>query len=106
MESEKITARLEGMSLSEEREVMEMMETGDELRDIDGDIEMEHDHRVRKRTSFAMRSCLKFKGRLKKGTMKVDTLGTIQEEVAKMLERATGSQSDHEDQDEVEVEMG
>ena len=78
MESEKMTGRLQGMSLSEEREALEMTEMGDELRDMDGDIEMEDDHRARKRTSFARRSCLKFKGRLKKVTMKVDTLGTIQ----------------------------
>ena len=82
LESEKITGRLQGMTLTEKREAMEMMEMGDELRDIDGDIEMGMDDRARKRTSFARKSCLKFKGRLRKVAMEVDTLGTIQEEVA------------------------
>ena len=62
MESEKMTGRLKGMSLSEEREAMEMMEMGYELRDIDGDIEMEDDHSSRKRTSFARRAAWSLKG--------------------------------------------
>ena len=82
MESEKMTGRLQGMTLTEKREAMEVMEMGDELRDIDGDIEMEMDERAKKRTSFARKSCLKFKGRLRKVAMEVETLGTIQEEVA------------------------
>ena len=56
MESEKMTGSFQGMSLSEEKEALEMMEIGDELRDIDGDIEMEDDHSSRKRTSFARRA--------------------------------------------------
>ena len=43
MESDKMTARLEGMSLSEERDIMEMMEMGDEMRDIDGDDDLPGD---------------------------------------------------------------
>ena len=108
MESDKMTARLEGMSLSEERDIMEMMEMGDEMRDIDGDVTMEDDSIIRKKTSFAKKSSLKFKGRLMKVTKQVDILGTIQEEVDSMVEEAAGGQSDHEelhDQDGVEFEM-
>jgi hypothetical protein len=32
---------------------MEMMEMGDEMRDIDGDVTMEDDPIIRKKTSFA-----------------------------------------------------
>ena len=51
-----MTARLEGMSLSEEREIMEMMEMGDELRDMDGYVSIEDASSIRKKTSFARKA--------------------------------------------------
>ena len=81
-----MAAKLEGMSLSEEREIMEMMEIGDELRDMDGDVIMEDGFGIRKKTSFARKSSMRFKGRLLMVTKQVDTLGNIQEEVEIMVE--------------------
>ena len=103
-----MNARLEGMSLSEEREIIEIRGMGNKMRDIDGDVSMEDDSIIRKQIPFAKKSSLKFKGRLMKVTKQVDTLGTNQEEVDSMAEEASGSQSDHEehhDQDGVEVKM-
>ena len=76
-----MAAKLEGMSLSEEREIMEMMEIGDKLRDMDGDVKMEDSTGIRKETSFARKSSMRFKGRLLIVTKNVVTLDSIKEEV-------------------------
>ena len=47
--------KMEGMTISEEREVMEMMEMGDVLRDMDGNISMEDVPDRRKKSSLQER---------------------------------------------------
>ena len=77
LESDRMTAKLEGMTISEEREFMEMMEIGDKLRDMDGDDDMEDRSGIRKKSSFARKSSMKFKGRLLMATKRVEELGSI-----------------------------
>ena len=83
--------------MSEEREIMEIMEIGDELRDMDGDVIMEDGSGIRKKTFFARKSSMRFKGRLLMVTKKVETLGSIKEEVEVVVEESAEGQAEHEE---------
>ena len=84
LESSRMITKMEGMTISEEREVMEMMEMGDVLKDMDGNIHMEDVPDRRKKNSFARKNSMRFKGRLMMVTMKVETLGNILEDMGRM----------------------
>ena len=88
--------KMEGMTISEEREVMEMMEMGDVLKDMDGNIHMEDVPDRRKKNSFARKNSMRFKGRLMMVTMKVETLGNILEDMDRM-EGESEEQAEHTD---------
>ena len=72
---------------------MEMMEIGDELRDMDVDVIMEDGSGIRKKTSFARKSSMRFKGRLLMVTKKMEMLGSIKEEVEVVLEESAEGRS-------------
>ena len=86
--------KMEGMTISEEREVMEMMEMGDVLKDMDGNIHMEDVPDRRKKSSFARKNSIKFKGSLMLVTRKVETLGNIMEDMDRM-EVESEEQAEH-----------
>ena len=96
LESSRMITKMEGMTISEEREVMEMMEMGDVLKDMDGNIHMEDVPDRRKKSSFARKNSIKFKGSLMLVTRKVETLGNIVEEMD-MLEGESEEQAEHTD---------